>query len=82
MRRRIEIPTEPQGDDEVDDELVDHTLSLYCIPATRAPVLAVLGRAPDKWWMVARWDLATGELARGAWLRGTLYARSCDVSPA
>jgi hypothetical protein len=81
VRRRIEVPTEPRDEDDVDDELVDQTLSLYCIPATGAPVLAVLARAPDQWWMVARWDLATGELSRGAWLRGTMYARRCDVSP-
>ena len=53
---------------------------LYVIVATRAPVAVVFRRAQG-WWLVSRWDLTTGDLEHGAWFRGTLYPRRCDLSP-
>ena len=53
---------------------------LYAITAAAAPVAAVIARTSG-WFMVARWDLATGAVEPGAWLRGKIYARRCDLSP-
>jgi len=77
---RMGVDPRPDDDDELDDEL-EGTSTLYVLTATRAPVAAVFLRQPGKSWMVARWDLQTGELEQGAWLRGTLYPRRCDLSP-
>ena len=54
---------------------------LYVIPATRAPLALVFRHGPAKWWMLAQWDLARDTLTPGAWFRGTLYPRRCDLSP-
>lgn len=54
---------------------------IYCIPATRAPVVAVFRRGPTKWSHVGRWDLATMTYEPGAWLAGRLFPRRSDVSP-
>ena len=54
---------------------------LYCIVATRAPVAVVFLREARKWWRLARWDLASGDVDLGAWFRGTLYPRRADLSP-
>lgn len=75
------------GDAPVDDDLDERedepegARSIYVLPATRAPVAAVFVRVPGKWWHVMRWDLQRGELAEGAWVRGTLYPRRSDLSP-
>jgi hypothetical protein len=49
--------------------------------AAQAPVAAVFRRGPSPFWLVARWDLATGALEPGAWIHAQLYARRCDLSP-
>jgi len=54
---------------------------IYCIAATRAPVVAVLMRGPAKWAHVGRWNLDAGTYESGAWLRATIYPRRCDLSP-
>lgn len=54
---------------------------LYAQVATAAPVALVFARIPAKWWLVARWHLDSGRFEPGAWFRGTLYPRRCDVSP-
>ncbi len=54
---------------------------IYCIPATRAPVVAVFRRGPSAWSHVGRWDLARGEYEPGAWLRARLFPRRSDLSP-
>ncbi len=38
-------------------------------------------RGPSGWWHVGRWDLVSGDYEPGAWLRGGLYPRRCDLSP-
>jgi hypothetical protein len=40
----------------------------------------VLRRGPTAWWHLLRWDLATLRLTAGAWFRGNLYPRRCDIS--
>lgn len=54
---------------------------IYCIAATAAPVLAVMRRGPSEWWHVGRWDLRASVYEPGAWFRGRLYPRRCDLSP-
>jgi hypothetical protein len=54
---------------------------LFGIPATRAPIVAVLRRGPTAWSHVGRWDVARGVYEPGAWIRANLYPQRCDVSP-
>lgn len=54
---------------------------LYCIPATEAPVVAVLRRGPADWSHVGRWDLVKERYEPGAWLHGRIFPRRSDVSP-
>jgi len=54
---------------------------LFCIPATRAPVAAVLRRGPSAWSHVGRWDVGRGAYEPGAWIRANLYPQRCDLSP-
>lgn len=54
---------------------------IYCIPATAAPVVAVFRRGPSEWWHIGRWRLDEPGLESGAWFRGHLYPRRCDLSP-
>lgn len=54
---------------------------IYCIPATRAPVVAVFRRGPSHWAHVGRWDLAARRYEPGAWLGGRIFPRRSDLSP-
>jgi len=54
---------------------------VFCIPATAAPVVAVLRRGPTEWWHVGLWDLATPSFEPGAWIHAQLYPQKCDLSP-
>lgn len=54
---------------------------IFCIPATQAPVVAVLRRGPSAWSHVGRWDVGSGRFEPGSWLRGTIYPQRCDLSP-
>jgi hypothetical protein len=54
---------------------------IFCIPALRAPVVAIIRRGPSSWMHVSRWDLEKPEYEPGSWLRGTIYPQRCDVSP-
>jgi len=53
---------------------------LYAIPAAEAPVAVVIAHQ-GAWFHLARWDLETGKLERGAWFKGRIYQRRCDISP-
>jgi hypothetical protein len=54
---------------------------IFCIPATRAQVVAVFRRGPTNWSHVGRWDLEHQRYEPGAWLRGRLFPRRSDLSP-
>ncbi|GIH67158.1 hypothetical protein [Microbispora siamensis] len=54
---------------------------LYVLLATAAPTALIMRRGPSAWWHLLEWDLQAGEVRHGAWLRGTLYPRRCDISP-
>jgi hypothetical protein len=54
---------------------------IYCIPASKAPVVAVFRRGPTNWSHVGRWDLAEGRYEPGAWLGGRIFPRRSDLSP-
>ncbi len=53
---------------------------LFCIPASRSPVVAVIRRGPSDWAQVGRWDTAAGTYLPGSWIHGVLYAQRCDLS--
>jgi len=54
---------------------------IFCIPATAAPIVAVLRRGPSPWYHVGRWNVEEWTYEPGAWLRGRLFPQKCDVSP-
>jgi hypothetical protein len=54
---------------------------IYCIPATKAAIVAVFRRGPTQWTHVGRWDLAGQRYEPGAWLLGRLFPRRSDLSP-
>ncbi|HMB69235.1 MAG TPA: hypothetical protein VKU85_07975 [bacterium] len=54
---------------------------IYCIPASDAPVVAVLRRGPTEWAHVGRWDLENRRYEPGAWLHGRIFPRRSDLSP-
>ena len=54
---------------------------IYCIPALKAPIVAVFLRGPTNWSHVGRWDLAERRYEPGAWLRGRIFPRRSDLSP-
>jgi hypothetical protein len=54
---------------------------IYCLRATKAPIVAVFRRGPTKWSHVGRWDLEAGRYQPGAWLGARIFPRRSDVSP-
>ena len=54
---------------------------IYCIPALKAPIVAVFLRGPTNWSHVGRWDLAERRYEPGAWLPGRIFPRRSDLSP-
>src|SRR5262249_34888130 len=54
---------------------------IYCIPAARAPIVAVFRRGPTNWSHVGRWDLHRRSYEPGAWLHGRIFPRRSDLSP-
>lgn len=54
---------------------------IYCIPATKSPIVAVFRRGPTNWTHIGRWDLGAGRYEHGAWLRGRVFPRRSDLSP-
>jgi hypothetical protein len=54
---------------------------LYCLVAQRASTAIVFRRGPAKWFHLLRWDLLSGALEPGAWVRKKLYPDRCDLSP-
>jgi hypothetical protein len=57
------------------------TPRVFGIPATAAPIVAVIRRGPSEWSHIGRWDLARGVYEPGAWLHGRIYPERCDLSP-
>jgi len=54
---------------------------IYCIPAAKAPIVAVFRRGPTNWSHVGRWDLGERQYEPGAWLGGRIFPRRSDLSP-
>jgi hypothetical protein len=54
---------------------------IYCIPATKAPIVAVFRRGPTNWSQVGRWNLGERRYEPGAWLAGRIFPRRSDLSP-
>jgi hypothetical protein len=56
-------------------------IRIFCIPALRAPIVAVIRRGPSAWMHVGRWDIENRTFESGSWLHGTIYNQRCDLSP-
>lgn len=54
---------------------------IYCIPAIRAPIVAVFRRGPTDWSHVGRWNVEERRYESGAWLNGRIFPRRSDLSP-
>jgi hypothetical protein len=54
---------------------------IYCVPAAKAPIVAVFRRGPTSWSHVGRWDLEARRYEPGAWLGGRIFPRRSDLSP-
>lgn len=54
---------------------------VFCIPASDAPIVAVVRRGPSAWAAVGRWDVATRTYESGLRLHGHIYPQRTDVSP-
>jgi hypothetical protein len=54
---------------------------IYCIPATEAPIVAVIARGPTSWCRIGRWDLGERRYEPGAWFAGRVFPRRSDLSP-
>ena len=54
---------------------------IFCIPASRAPFVAVLRRGPSDWSHLGKWDVGRSVYEPGAWIRANLYPQNCDLSP-
>ncbi len=54
---------------------------LFGIPATEAPVVAVIRRGPSDWCHVGCWDVEHDRYKPGSWIKGTIYPQKCDLSP-
>lgn len=54
---------------------------IFGIPATDAPIVAVIRRGPSDWCHVGKWDVGQDRYEPGSWFRGTLYPQKCDLSP-
>ncbi len=54
---------------------------LFGIPATQAPIVAVIGRGPSEWASVGRWDVDAMTYEAGARLHARIYPQRCDLSP-
>lgn len=54
---------------------------LFVILAYDAPVAVILRRGPSRWYHVIRWHTDLDTFEPGAWLRGRIYEKRCDISP-
>ena len=54
---------------------------IYCIPALRAPIVAVFQRGPTGWCRVGRWKIDEQKYESGAWFHGRIFPRRSDLSP-
>ncbi len=54
---------------------------LFVIMARDARLAVVIRRGPAAWAQLTLWNTETDELSHGAWFRGRIYERKCDLSP-
>lgn len=53
---------------------------VYCILARQAAIALVFRRGPSDWFHLLRWDLSSGAIEPGVWVRKKLFPRRCDLS--
>lgn len=56
-------------------------LRIFCIPALKVPLVAVIRRGPSAWSHLGVWDIRQSRYTPGAWTRAHLYPQRCDLSP-
>ena len=54
---------------------------LFVIPARDAPFAIILRRGPSRWYHLIRWQTERDAFEPGAWFRGRIYEKKCDLSP-
>lgn len=54
---------------------------IFCIPALKAPIIAVIRRGPSTWSHLGKWDVDRCAYEPGAWIKANLYPQRCDLSP-
>jgi hypothetical protein len=54
---------------------------IFCIPALKAPIVAVIRRGPSAWSHLGKWDLDRLAYEPGGWIKANLYPQRCDLSP-
>ena len=54
---------------------------IFCLPASDAPIVAVIRRGPSDWSHLGRWDYEQDSYEPGGWLHGVIYPQRCDLSP-
>jgi hypothetical protein len=54
---------------------------VFCVPASDAPIVAVIRRGPSEWCHIGRWDYEQDSYEPGSWLHGVIYPQRCDLSP-
>ena len=54
---------------------------IFCIPALKAPIIAVIRRGPSAWCHLGKWDVDRLAYEPGGWIKANLYPQRCDLSP-
>ena len=54
---------------------------LFVILAKDAEEAVVFRRGPTDWFHIIRWNMKDDSFIRGAWIKGTIYPKKCDLSP-
>jgi len=54
---------------------------IFCIPALKATIAAVIRRGPSAWFQLGKWDIERARYEPGGWLKASLYPQRCDLSP-
>lgn len=54
---------------------------IFVIPAASANTAVVFRRGPSAWWHLLQWDTLRDTFEPGAWFKGSIYPKKCDLSP-
>jgi hypothetical protein len=54
---------------------------IFIITARDVDAAILFCRGPSDWFHLVKWDMTNDTFESGAWFKGTLYPRKCDLSP-